>query len=266
MFLCSDLIVGNGVVGWVGLAAFAGYKLVVVLGVSRLQRAAARRPVPQLLLLRAFGARRRSEQLFDLLAARWRYAGNIQLIAGPDLASTALAVDVFLDFVSGRLRRNFIHNRDDLETRVNALDRRPEPDGRFRIDTFFCASDTWKQTVARLIGRVDIVLMDLRGFTKNHAGCVFELRALMGMAARERIVLLLDRTTDEPFLQATLRGIGGPLAAAPAPAARIAQAQPHVLRVDRAPAAAVRRFLNICRGIADTARKGTAARPELPVA
>jgi hypothetical protein len=40
----------------------------------------------RLLFLRVFGSPTRSEKLFDLLAARWRYAGSIELIGATDVA------------------------------------------------------------------------------------------------------------------------------------------------------------------------------------
>jgi hypothetical protein len=245
LFLCERLVSDEGALGWLGLLAFAGYKLTVVAGLRPLQRTAARRDPPRLLLLRTFGTRRRSEQLFDLLATRWRYAGTIELIAGPDLATTALDLHDFLDFVSGQLRQSFIHNEHDLARRVAAIDARPDPDGCFRIDSFFCAAHTWQQTVTRLIGRIDVVLMDLRGFAARHAGCRFELGVLMKIAPLDRVVLLIDRTTDEPLLREILRG-----RAASSP-------QPHLLRADGAAAAAMRKFADICQGITE---RGTPAR------
>src|SRR5262249_15590982 len=240
----------SGMLGWLGVLAFVGYKLTAIVGLRPLQRAAASRDAPQLLLLRTFGTRRRSEQLFDLLATRWRYAGNIELIAGPDLATTARDLHDFLDFVSGRLRRNFIHNERDLARRVAAIDKRPDPDGRYRIDSFFCAADIWQQTVAELIGQIDVVLMDLRTFSARHAGCRFELEALSRLVPLDRVVLLIDRSPAEPLLHAILRGS----ASAAVPTA----AQPHLLRVDGATAAALVRFFDICQEITDSGGVGGA--------
>jgi hypothetical protein len=235
LFLCSELVIDVGVFGWIGLAAFAAYKLVVITGLSPLQRAADKWAAPQLLLLRTFGKRQRSEQLFDLLATCWRYAGNIQLIAGPDLATTALDLTDFLDFVSGRLRRNFIHNDRDLDRRIAAIDRKPDPDGRFRVDSFFCAADAWQSAVMGLIDRVDAILMDLRGFSTKHAGCVFELGTLVDLAAIDRVVLLVDRSTDQHFLQKTLQDV--------LQRSQTLHAQPRLLQVDSGAAAAVRTFM-----------------------
>jgi hypothetical protein len=252
LFFSYDLSFA-GAIGWLGILAFVGYKLTVIVGLRPLQRAAESRDAPRLLLLRTFGTRRRSEQLFDLLATRWRYAGNIELIAGPDLATSALDLHDFLDFVSGRLRRNFIHDERDLARRVAAIDVRPDPDGRYRIDSFFCAADIWQQTVAELIGRIDVVLMDLRTFSARHAGCRFELEALGKLVPLDRVVLLIDRTTDE----ALVREILGGSASTPQPIT----SQPHLLRVDGATAAAVGKFFDICRGITQRGGITSVGRP-----
>ena len=49
-----------------------------------------------------------------------------------------------------------------------------------------------------------LVAMDLRGFTQDKKGCIFELGTLIDTVPLERVVLLIDRTTDEPLLRRTL--------------------------------------------------------------
>jgi hypothetical protein len=148
---CSGLASEQGVLGWLGMLAFAAYRLVLAVGMPPLARRARAHPNARLLLLRVFGAQRRSERLFDLFGARWRYRGSIQLIGGTDLATTTLEPHEFLDFLSGRLARNFIHGPDDLERRVAALDLQPDPDGRFRVNELFCDAGAWQIAVGRLM-------------------------------------------------------------------------------------------------------------------
>lgn len=85
-----------------GFAAFAIYKIIGaalfhLFGVSRRAKKKGRR----LLLLRVFALGKRSEQLYDTLGKSWRTVGSIQMIAGPDLATTTIEPHEFLDFVSG---------------------------------------------------------------------------------------------------------------------------------------------------------------------
>jgi tetratricopeptide (TPR) repeat protein len=74
LMLCQSTVNAAGPIGWLGLSAFAVYKLITWIGLRPLATAAAVRPPARLLLLRTFGFRKRSERFFDLLGARWRYA------------------------------------------------------------------------------------------------------------------------------------------------------------------------------------------------
>jgi hypothetical protein len=187
-----------------GFLPFALYKVTVGFGLKRLAVRAKPLPALRMLFLRVFGSSSRSEKLLDLLAARWRYAGTIQLISATDVARGRFEPDEFLNFLNGRLASAYISDGADLDRRLTTLDLRPDPDGRFRINEFFCRSDTWKQTVTRLMGQSDLVLMDLRAFAPERKGCTFELGALIDEVPLHRVALLIDKTTDESVLRRTL--------------------------------------------------------------
>jgi hypothetical protein len=59
--------------------------------------------------------------------------------------------------------------------------------------------------LSRLIGESDAVLMDLRGFTPRNAGCSYEIEELLNVAPLERVVFVVDRTTDVAFLEAVAK-------------------------------------------------------------
>ncbi len=185
-----------------GAVAAAAWRVVARLGLDR--AAAGTTGGPALLLLRVFALGRRSERLFDALATRWLRSGSIALIAGPDLATTTVEPHEFLEFVSGALSRRFVRGGPDLDRRLAALDATPDRDGRFRTTEFFCHADTWQETMRGLARRCDAVLMDLRGFRPDNAGCVYEIGALLDAVPLARVLFLIDGTTDEPFLHATL--------------------------------------------------------------
>lgn len=252
LFNLIDLILDGGLWGWVGLSAFGGYKLVLFLGLRPLQQAAAARAGKRLLLLRVFGRRRHSERLFALLSAHWRYAGSIELIGGPDLATTTLELREFLDFLGGKLRQSFIYSSEDLQRRLDATDAGADPDGRFRVNELFCISDTWQEAVTRLIDHTDVVLMDLRGFSLTNAGCIFELQTLVDTVPLDRVVLLVDNSTDQALLENILLGL-------------IESEQAHrgtsggetrlrLLRLDGSAAAGVHRFLRLSEDILTMSR------------
>jgi hypothetical protein len=203
--LSLNLILEMGPAGWVGLAAFGVHKAITLVGMWPAARAARQSTPVRLLLLRVFGRRHTSEQLFDLLGARWRYAGPIHMIGAPDLASSTIDPDEFLDFLAGRLQQRFIVEPADLPARLAALDERCDFDARWRVCELYCGNDTWRDAVRALMARSDVVAMDLRGFGPEKQGCVFELQALLDTVPAQRVALLVDKSTKIDFLHATVQ-------------------------------------------------------------
>ena len=193
-----------------GLVAFVAYKLVAR---GSLARAATRSTTPApktLLLLRVFALGKRSERLFDKLRKHWQYIGSISMIAGPDLVTTTIEPHEFLDFLSGRLDGQFIKDQGQLQDRTATLDSAPDPDGRYRVNEFFCYADSWQMTMEQLATMSDDpVLMDLRSFSAENQGCIFELGRLVDSVDFNRVVFLLDETTDRDFLESSLQGLWG---------------------------------------------------------
>jgi len=189
-----------------GLAAFTLYKLVAAglfrtLGIAR--RAKSNRH--RLLLIRVFALGKRSENLYDTLGRSWRTVGSMQMIAGPDLATSTIEPHEFLDFVSGRLDRRFIDSGRTLDLRIGQMDLEPDGEGQFRVTEFFCHDDTWKLTLARLADESDAVLMDLRGFSQQNAGCVFEINEIFNLVPLQQVVFVVDETTDQSFMRQTMQ-------------------------------------------------------------
>ena len=235
-----------------GLAAFFAYKLVTIVAFALLRR----RPVPaprRLLLLRVFALGARSERFFDVLRKHWLRLGSVSMIAGPDLVTSTVEPHEFLEFAGGELAGRFVTGRPDLERRIAAIDRARDPDGRYRVNEFFCHADTWQMTMHRLVEESDVVLMDLRSFAPANRGCVYELGELLEAIELARVVFVVDRTTDRGFLEATLRvlwsavGPGSPNRRSPAPTARL-------LAVERSTAAEI-------RGLMATLLDAVAAQP-----
>jgi hypothetical protein len=188
-----------------GFVPFLGYRLTM----SLLARLAPPKPlerVPRLLFLRVFALGKRSATLWDMLARTFRHAGSVRMIAGPDLAASALEPHQFLDFLTRRLRRHFISSHAMLDASIRAIDDTPDLDGRFRVNEFFCNDDTWRPTFRALLSNSDAVLMDLRSYSPTNAGAQYELEQLVLHADLGRVVLLIDTTTDEALLRQTLHG------------------------------------------------------------
>ena len=168
-----------------------------------------------MLLLRVFGFQKRTEKLFDRVAERWRFEGPVAMIAGADLALRSVDVDEALAFVRGEIESRYVSGAADLAQRLQALDAGVDPDGRFRVGEFFCFDNTWRPALRSLVERARVVLMDLRGFTKANAGCVFELEQLSAFGAAGRCVFVVDSTTDRALAERSL-GLEANAAAQPA--------------------------------------------------
>ena len=190
-----------------GPLAFLAWKLTTSAGFRLAGLGRAQGPAPGLLLLRVFALGARSERLFDAFGKRWLRIGHIDMIAGPDLATTAVEPHEFLDFVGGRLSRAFVRDEADLARRHAARALGPDPDGRHRVNEFFCHDDTWRPTMLCLARAADAVLMDLRGFSPQNEGCRYELQQLLDHVALERVVVLVGRDTERGFLDSTLAAL-----------------------------------------------------------
>jgi hypothetical protein len=209
----TQLISAHGK-GWLmplGAAVFVVYRLAVSQGFRSILPLTGLPPNRRLLLLRVFGDTARSEKLFDSLIQRWRFIGSVQLIAGSDLAARTIDPEDLLRFLQGRLRGLFVRDRADLARRLAELDEARDPDGRFRVNEFYCHDDTWQDTLHALLARSDAILMDLRGFRAERAGCRYELEQLAARGLLARTVLLVDDSTDQALLASLLPPAGGRL-------------------------------------------------------
>lgn len=184
-----------------GLAAFVAYRAVLALQRSRRTQPASG---PSLLLLRVFRLGPRSEALFDRLRRFWLPQGPLRMISAPDLAAAAVAPHELLDWFTGRLTDHFVGDGPRLTRRLAQLHAGPDPDGRFRVDSVFCRDSSWRDAVIQLAARSDAVLMDLRGYGRDNKGCEWEIEQLLQHVPLQRVLLLVDTSTDLALLRATL--------------------------------------------------------------
>jgi hypothetical protein len=166
------------------------------------------RAVPMLLVLRVFRRAAEVQALFDDVVEAWRHSGPCCLIAGTDLALRTLEPDELFAFVSGRLHERFIGSETALAQRIRSLDLAADPDGRFRVNEFYCFDSTWQQALDGLVAHSDVVLMDLRGLRADNRGSLHELRVLTRAHRVRRIVLLFDEHTDREAAHAAMGAYG----------------------------------------------------------
>ena len=187
---------------WANLACVAVFGFGMAAGWRRLPQYEG--PCVRLLLLRSFTLGERSNRLFQDLESLWRSIGSIQLVGAVDLALTTLEPHELMDFLRGRSGREFVHCPADVDARLASFDQTRDPDGRFRVNVIFCGGDEiWKYAVNRMLIDSDCVLMDLRGFSRHRAGCVFEIRSLAESDLPFRTVFLVDESTDRGYVSET---------------------------------------------------------------
>ncbi len=195
--------------GWKGIAGLSGFMVYrATVQVGLVFWPPPRESGVRLLVLRVFGFRGRSEKLFDSVAQRWRFRGGVSMIAGTDLAARTIDPDDTLAFLAGDLRSRFVQGQHDLQVHLQRMDPSRDPDGRFRMGEFFCHENTWSDTLSALLGRSDAILMDLRGFSEENKGCIFELHQLAVQHRLLDTVFVVDASSDVKLLESTV-GVPG---------------------------------------------------------
>ena len=104
-------------------------------------------------------------------------------------------------FLLRRIEAGFLLTPEEVTRRLARLDERMEGDVRYPVNGLHRAGDIWPSVVRRLAPASDVVLMDLRGFTRANRGCEFELTQLIWTVPLARVVLLTDERTDEGALE-----------------------------------------------------------------
>jgi hypothetical protein len=160
--------------------------------------------VGSLLVLRVFKTPAKSEAFYNRLFSYWRFAAPVRIIAGADLAEANLEPDKFFALLRRRLPDEFIQSADQIAQRVDALDERRDPDGRFRVTELFCADETWRSTVESLIRKAGAILLDLREYTPDRSGTRYEIHQLMSIAALNRLVVVASERDDRQVISAEL--------------------------------------------------------------
>lgn len=188
---------------FLSLLAFPIYKLVGYACFSLLRKRKIRSQAPRLLLLRVFALGDDSRNLFERIMRYWRYAGSIQMISGPDLATTTIEPHELIAYVSGQLNNAFCEDEDSIKTNIAKADLLPDLDSTHRVNEFFCRDNNWKQVLKGLVNSSDLVLMDLRRFSNAFNGCKYEIKALVNWFPMAKTIFIVDEFTDIEFTKAT---------------------------------------------------------------
>lgn len=116
-------------------------------------------------------------------------------------AAVTLLVLIRAEYI--RINRAFIKSDADLQTRLHRLEQNPrrQSDLSFQGMPTMCYDNTWKAAVSAFANASDVVLMDLRGFSEERKGCVYEVDFLFDTVPVDRVVFLVDGQTDAKLIR-----------------------------------------------------------------
>ncbi len=120
------------------LLAFPAYKLAGILPFYFLRKRNVKEVSPRMLLLRVFALGDDSRNLFERILRHWRYAGSVQMISGPDLATTTIEPHEVMSYVSGNLNNSFCEDEASIIKNISIADNLPDLDSTHRVNEFFC--------------------------------------------------------------------------------------------------------------------------------
>lgn len=191
--------IDNTTYALISLLAFPAYKIIGYVLYYFLRQRKVKAISPRLLILRVFALGDDSKNLFERILKHWRYAGSIQMISGPDLATTNLEPHEVISFVSGQLKNSYCEDSESIEKNISNADILPDLDGTHRVNEFFCRDNNWKEVLQKLVKNSEVVLMDLRSFSEKFKGCKYEIEALVKMVSLKNLIFIIDETTDISF-------------------------------------------------------------------
>jgi hypothetical protein len=73
------------------------------------------------------------------------------MIAGYDLAEMAIEPNELMAFQRGKVARSFVGGSDEGDARLAVSDLERDPDGRYRVEEYFCHNDTRRYMLAGLV-------------------------------------------------------------------------------------------------------------------
>jgi len=161
-------------------------------------------PAPVLLVLRVFAKGTHSQRLLDAIQQRWRLAGPVLEIGGPDLIALSADLHDIATWYAGNAHDLFLPEVPSVEALSGVLELAPDREGRFRISEVFCIDTSWEGTVSQLIDVSHVILLDLRGFSGQRAGVRTEIGLLLRQRAIHKVVALVDPDTDRALVDTLL--------------------------------------------------------------
>ena len=185
--------------------------------VTREANVIGRRPL-HIAYLRVFENQPRMRTFIE---GAWREFGYVHFLRS---AAAVTPAELKAARRSGDVAGLFVASRGRLAAEIDSGAGEPNPRGRYRftrigattikvrdrygsypVRPVLCHGSFWKDGVDALLERVDLVALDLSGYTDKHAGTRYEVQRVVDRFPIERVVFLADQRSNRKFLDRELR-------------------------------------------------------------
>ena len=201
LYYASMICSSNPSAAIISLLAFPVYKIICFLLYFLLRRRLRGQKPIRLLLLRVFSLGKESQLMYERITRHWRYGGNIQMISGPDLATSTIEPHEIIDFVSGAMKQHFCESRESIDRNIQHIDDQVDSDSTYRVYEFFCRDNNWKEVLQQLVNSNDCIFMDLRKFGPDFKGCQFEIKSLVNLVPLDKVIFVINKETKLEFMK-----------------------------------------------------------------
>jgi hypothetical protein len=155
------------------------------------------------------------------LEGAWREFGYIVLLRSATSVSPA---EYRAARRSGDLAGLFINSHERLDEELGRAPRQPlgrgrhviraiapravrtrDSHGSYPVLGLLCHGQFWQAALDVVLSRVDLVVLDLSGFTEKNVGTDYELQRVVDRVPLERVVFLADERSNHRFLEEQIR-------------------------------------------------------------
>lgn len=157
-------------------------------------------PPLNLLALRVFD----SASLDDFLelTRAWKWIGTRYRLDGPGTAGSKLSD--LVNYISNRVDDSIVENEEELQSALSDFSKEPDGQLRFQVNSMQCNNATWKEALLHLLNNADTIVFNLSDLTNENRGVAYELGKLLDHVPLQRIMFLINDSTDIKVLKEIL--------------------------------------------------------------
>lgn len=142
---------------------------------------------------------------FLQLLEKWKYYGIQFRLDGPDTVRHMLRD--LVNYFRGHVEDSIVKNEAELDKALASFHDEANPSLQYATHSIQCTDTVWTKALRAFLEKTDVVMMDLASLSGEHMGIVYGLGKIVDEIPSERLILLIDDTTDEETLQALLSKI-----------------------------------------------------------